>query len=303
MSNHLVVLCGFPGAGKTFIRHSPGGRQRGIVLCPDEFRKVLTGQDFFAPAEEFVWGAMKLCARVLLSQRNEFPETIVIDATHLTKASRAQWITLARSVGATIECLWVDTPFDVCCERNDKRERRVPQEVMDRMRESFEEPTIEEGFDSLGSAERGILATAEPSAENDYYKRKYNCDTNKAWEREQQEYDEYVFGRAVKKLGKVWKKEEMARARITLYEVLDTLSFVSSYSCSECPVCCNRSLDPGEQIEHMKVTPDRCWICGYQEGNGTDQYPDNYDYVSKCWELQIPPYQELDLDRMGEENE
>ena len=165
MGNHLVVLCGFPGAGKTFMRHSPEGRQRGTVLCPDEFRKALTGQDFFAPAEEFVWGALKLCARVLLSQKNEFSETVVIDATHLTKASRAQWITLARSVGATTECLWVDASFDICCERNNNRDRKVPQEIMDKMRDSFEPPSLDEGFDYITTRDTGTIAkTGEEDA-------------------------------------------------------------------------------------------------------------------------------------------
>lgn len=57
-----------------------------------------------------------------------------------------------------------------------------------------------------------------------------------------------------------------------------------------CPVCNNKTCELGEYVEYWKVTPDSCWVCGWQEGNGTEMYPDNYDFVNKCWELQVSPY-------------
>ena len=65
--------------------------------------------------------------------------------------------------------------------------------------------------------------------------------------------------------------------------------------CVICPVCKNASCEPGEYVEYDKVSPDRCWICGWQESNGTEAYPDNTDYVEKCWQLQVAPYKELEL--------
>ena len=60
------------------------------------------------------------------------------------------------------------------------------------------------------------------------------------------------------------------------------------------------SLELGEMVEWMQVTPDQCYICGYRQGNGTEAYPDNYGFVLDCWDLQIPPYPELDLDKAYE---
>ena len=66
-----------------------------------------------------------------------------------------------------------------------------------------------------------------------------------------------------------------------------------------CPVCNNRTCDPGEYVEHAKVMPDRCWVCGWQESNGTEMYPDDSDFLGKCWELQVAPYEELEMKDMG----
>jgi len=62
-----------------------------------------------------------------------------------------------------------------------------------------------------------------------------------------------------------------------------------------CPICNNKSCEPGEYVEYVKATPDHCYICGWVEGNGTEAYPGNDEYVEKCWQLQIAPYPDLEL--------
>ncbi len=115
-----------------------------IILCPDDFRKVITGQDYYAPLDEIVWFCVKNTARVLLKKYN-----VTIDATSLTIGSRHQWIQIAEEEGVEIDCNVFDTSLETCKERNAKRERTVPDEVMDRMAEQFERPVLEEGFANI----------------------------------------------------------------------------------------------------------------------------------------------------------
>ena len=63
-----------------------------------------------------------------------------------------------------------------------------------------------------------------------------------------------------------------------------------------CPICSNTTCVPGEWLEHTPVSPDCCFVCGWQSSNGTEAYPDNSDYVEKCWQLQIAPYNDLDME-------
>ena len=142
MSGSITLLCGLPGCGKsTFLEQV---RDSSIVLCPDDFRRTLTGQDYFAPAEDAVWSHVKVAARVLAIKRD-----VIIDATHLTPGSRGQWVRIAQALKVPIRCIHFDVPYEVCLERNNARERVVPEEVMERMRDSFEVPTAEEGFEAI----------------------------------------------------------------------------------------------------------------------------------------------------------
>lgn len=137
----ITILCGFPGCGKsTFLdKNHPDS----IIISPDDFRLALTGKEYFGPAEDSVWSHVKIAARVLAGIRKK---PIIIDATHLTKGSRGQWVRLAQDIGVPINCLWLDTPFEVCLERNLRRQRVVPEDVMNRMRDTFEPPDASEGF-------------------------------------------------------------------------------------------------------------------------------------------------------------
>jgi predicted kinase len=142
----LTILCGFPGAGKSTATEVEGNIvcSDAVVLCPDDFRKAASGKWFHPPVEEYVWGAVKLTARVLLAQGRH----VIIDATHLTVGSRSQWVRIAGEVGVPIRCVWSNTPVEECKRRNALRDdgRRVPDDVMDRMVESFQPPTMDEGF-------------------------------------------------------------------------------------------------------------------------------------------------------------
>ena len=156
MSGSITLLCGLPGCGKsTFLEDNKNiydslptrqGAEKvsSVVLCPDDFRRALTGQDYYAPAEDSIWSHVKIAARVLVAKND-----IIIDATHLTIGSRSQWIRMAQALKVPIRCVRFDVPFEVCWERNSARKRVVPLDVMERMRDSFEVPTLEEGFERI----------------------------------------------------------------------------------------------------------------------------------------------------------
>lgn len=143
----LTIFCGFPGSGKSYSFQHGDNPPNSVVLCPDDFRFAATGKWFHAPVEEFIWGTVKLTARTLLSQGYH----VIIDATNLTVGSRAQWIHIANDVGCPIDCVWINTSIEDCWARNSERidDRRVPDTVMNRMLDSFVEPSIDEGFDRI----------------------------------------------------------------------------------------------------------------------------------------------------------
>lgn len=138
----IKILCGIPGSGKSTWCKQSLAPNTAVVLCADEFRLAMTGRDYYPPVEEFVWGCVKITARVLLARGM----TVVIDETNITVNARRRWIQLAQEMNKKIECHYFDEPFDVCARRNRDREKRVPDSVLQRMHDQFEPPVPEEGF-------------------------------------------------------------------------------------------------------------------------------------------------------------
>jgi predicted kinase len=69
-----------------------------------------------------------------------------VDATNLSAGERKQWIQMSRSLGYEVHAVFFDVPLEVCLERNGRRERVVPEDVMRRMAAKLKPPTFEEGF-------------------------------------------------------------------------------------------------------------------------------------------------------------
>ena len=69
-----------------------------------------------------------------------------MDATNLSAHERRSWIKLAHDFGYEAHAVFFDVPPEVCIERNRRRERNVPEDVMQRMAAKLRPPKFEEGF-------------------------------------------------------------------------------------------------------------------------------------------------------------
>ncbi len=93
-----------------------------------------------------------------------------VDATNLSPHERRQWIKMARSFGYDVHAVFFDVPYDVCMERNRRRERMVSEDIMQKMAERLRPPSFKEGFSKItvvrvkGSAPTNMpaAAAAEP---------------------------------------------------------------------------------------------------------------------------------------------
>jgi predicted kinase len=72
-----------------------------------------------------------------------------VDATNLSPHERRQWIKMAKSFGYEVQAVFFDVPFEVCMERNRRRERSVSDETMQKMAERLRPPSFKEGFSKI----------------------------------------------------------------------------------------------------------------------------------------------------------
>ena len=83
-------MCGLARSGKsTWLLKN---RAKSVIICPDKVRSEIFGHQFFANAEDFIWGVTKAMARLILEKGKD----VLIDATHTTYGSRKIWLKMAK---------------------------------------------------------------------------------------------------------------------------------------------------------------------------------------------------------------
>jgi len=130
----LHITVGMPGSGKSTI--AVDLLANGFVdeiIYPDALREAiicdrkLPGDPYYnLSIETEVWFIVKQCVQDELRRESN----VLIDATHLTQASRRQWLVLAKTFRAQPIAHFVNTDFNTCSARNMSRKRKVPQDVM-----------------------------------------------------------------------------------------------------------------------------------------------------------------------------
>lgn len=144
----LIMLVGPPASGKgTFfeqVLRSRFGREL-FRLSLDDFRLQLHGKEFHLPAEPHVRAWVEETGRYMMIHGYD----IVVDATSLIPGLRQKWTRMAEEYGYRCIAYVMMTSHEICLQRNKKRDRFVPEHVMERMFDQFEHPTDEEGFHQI----------------------------------------------------------------------------------------------------------------------------------------------------------
>ncbi len=135
----VVLAIGLPGSGKSswFKRHNI------IPLSSDLVRGLLFDNPTEQRYQDLVFSSLRslLRARLIAGRPLNY-----IDATNLSPRERHSWIKMARDYGYEAHAVFFDVPAEVCMERNRKRARNVPDDVMHRMAQKLRPPKFEEGF-------------------------------------------------------------------------------------------------------------------------------------------------------------
>lgn len=138
----VVLAIGLPGSGKStwFKRHSV------VPLSSDLLRTILFDDVTQQKYQDLVFSTLRALLRARLIAHMPWN---YVDATNLSPHERRGWIKMARDFGYEVHALFFDVPVEVCVERNRRRERVVPEDVMHRMAAKLRPPTFDEGFSKI----------------------------------------------------------------------------------------------------------------------------------------------------------
>jgi predicted kinase len=138
----VVLAIGLPGSGKSswFKRHNIN------PLSSDTLRQLLFDDPTEQRFQDLVFSNLRSMLKARLIARRPMN---YVDATNLSTHDRQGWIKMARDFGYEVHGVYFDVPVEVCMERNQRRARVVPEDVMRRMASKLRPPSFEEGFAKL----------------------------------------------------------------------------------------------------------------------------------------------------------
>jgi predicted kinase len=138
----VVLAIGLPGSGKSswFKRHNIR------PLSSDLLRELLFDDASEQRYQDLIFSNLRSMLKARLIARRPMN---YVDATNLTAHDRHSWIKLAKDYGYEVQAVFFDVPVEVCLERNQKRHRVVPDDVMRRFAGKLRPPTFEEGFSKI----------------------------------------------------------------------------------------------------------------------------------------------------------
>ena len=154
----LFMTVGLPAAGKdsfynTLIEERKGDSEKEIIhVSSDAIRKEFYGNEEDQTNPSAVFAEMEKRTIAALMANID----VYYNSTNLSAKRRINFIRTIkdrlRKKGITnihFRCFVFATPYEVCLERNSKRERVVPEYAMERMYKSFEPPHQSEGWDDI----------------------------------------------------------------------------------------------------------------------------------------------------------
>lgn len=150
----LILMIGLPGSGKSFMAKQLQQRYPGsLLISTDAIRAQLFGDEAIQGAWLRVWRTVEAQFREAVKRILQGNAPLAIyDATNAARRQRKDAIALARETGFThITGFWIDAPLELCLERNSRRDRYVPEEIIQKMQRQLSDapPSLADGLDFL----------------------------------------------------------------------------------------------------------------------------------------------------------
>lgn len=139
-----IMTMGLPGAGKSYTLNNNYDVTGYTIIDPDEIKKEKADYDDKKPSVYHEWSKKEAKARIARAMAND--ENLVIDGTGTNVEKMYKQITELQANGYTVEILYVKVKLETAIERNSKRARTVPVEII---HEKFE--TISTAYEILSS--------------------------------------------------------------------------------------------------------------------------------------------------------
>ena len=136
----LISLCGIPGSGKTTLSKQLAEEHNAILHCYDD----LPGAHSISKQAEVHRQMYQRAAQDLRNGQN-----VVIDDLHTDKEKRRMVLDALADVECRKVLVVLETPLEICLQRNRNRKMRLPDGVVTGCASRYEAPRLDEGWDEI----------------------------------------------------------------------------------------------------------------------------------------------------------
>jgi len=151
MKSILAVLVGISGSGKSTYAHglktslTVENKLSTELVETDSIRVELTGN----AEDQSQNGRVFMVAKTRVSSFLSQGKNCIIDATSVSVKDRKDWVNIGKGNGAEVRAYFIDVPISIAKYQNSKRERKVPDWIIDKQFLKLTVPKKEEGFDKI----------------------------------------------------------------------------------------------------------------------------------------------------------
>lgn len=141
----LYMLVGLPCSGKSVKAQAIAEEHNATVFSSDSLREELFNDVNHQKDNAKLFNELHRRIKECLKDG----KNAIYDATNINYKRRMAFIAELKSIPCKKICILMATPFEVCLKRNEKRERKVPEYVIERMCLNFDVPWYFEGWDEI----------------------------------------------------------------------------------------------------------------------------------------------------------
>lgn len=141
----FIMMIGLVGSGKSTMAQELAEKCDANIHSSDAIREELSGDINNQDINDLVFKTLH--NRIKEDLRNN--KNCIYDATNINYKRRMAFLQELKNIPCEKICVLMATPYETCLERNAKRERCVPEDVIKRMYMNFDPPHAYEGWNDM----------------------------------------------------------------------------------------------------------------------------------------------------------
>ena len=141
--NHLIVLSGVPGSGKSYFSASfkKAKNKHVYIISSDQLRASILGNQRDLSEDELIW---KIYYSLVETYSIDKDGIVILDATHSKKVYRLDNIAPFKKLYDEIDLVCFRLDKELVIEQNKERENPIPRDALLKLIDNFEMPDEEE---------------------------------------------------------------------------------------------------------------------------------------------------------------